>query len=83
MNKHILDVPGCKKRRAKLRIKAVIYGISSLVNISGRFSVMHTGSKRSDADAMREDFESVGYDLRTSMRSVRGDVPKQLKLALK
>jgi hypothetical protein len=72
-----------EKKSSQSRIKAVICGISSLVNISGTVSVSSARTISNDADAMRKDFALVGSDLRAAMRTVRGDVPKQLKLALK
>lgn len=71
-------------RRPRSKIRWIIYGISTLGNISGRLSVSRNPCIRSDADAMREDFALVGRDIRRAMRALSGsNAPKPLKSALK
>jgi hypothetical protein len=78
------DVPESvqEMRRARSKIKCLIYGVSSLGNISGHLFVTRK-FRRSDTDAMRSDFELVGRDIQGAMRTHRVAVLNQSMPAIK
>lgn len=64
------DYPDIRAMKASLK-RAFNEGAESIMSLQGGYFSIPSISQKSDADAIREDWESVGRDLRYALHKIK------------